>query len=154
MIGRVEADCYSFPSFLGAVDEVRIWSAARTQEQVRAGMFARLDGPRPNLVACWTFDENDGQLALDHSGNANDAVLGHDPGPDDLDPARIASDAPVGPPPCPADYDEDNSLTILDFVAFQSDFQAGHPGADCNADAALNILDFVCFQQAFTIGCP
>lgn len=56
-------------------------------------------------------------------------------------------------PGCAADHDDDGRLTILDFVAFQTDFQAGHPRADCDRDGALDILDFVCFQQVFIDGC-
>jgi len=55
---------------------------------------------------------------------------------------------------CEADCNEDGTLNILDFVCFQTLFQAGDPDADCNDDGALNILDFVCFQAVFQAGCP
>ena len=55
---------------------------------------------------------------------------------------------------CPADFDGDGSLTILDFVAFQSAFVAGDDAADFNGDGSLSILDFVAFQTAFVAGCP
>jgi hypothetical protein len=54
---------------------------------------------------------------------------------------------------CPADCNADGALNILDFVCFQTRYQAGDPAADCNADDVLNILDFVCFQGLFQAGC-
>lgn len=55
---------------------------------------------------------------------------------------------------CAADFNGDGSLNILDFVAFQSAFQAGEDDADFNGDGQMNILDFVAFQAAFQVGCP
>jgi subtilisin family serine protease len=55
---------------------------------------------------------------------------------------------------CFADFNADGSLSILDFVAFQTAFSAGDDAADCNDDGSLSVLDFVCFQQAFLAGCP
>jgi hypothetical protein len=54
---------------------------------------------------------------------------------------------------CEADFNEDGSLDILDFVAFQDAFTSGDSNADCNDDGVLNILDFVCFQGVFEAGC-
>ena len=58
------------------------------------------------------------------------------------------------PEACGADVNKDGALNILDFVEFQSLFQAADSKADCNADGDLTILDFVCFQQLFVAGCP
>ena len=55
---------------------------------------------------------------------------------------------------CPADYNGDDSLDILDFVAFQGLFQQKDNLADCNQDGVYTILDFVCFQQQYQAGCP
>jgi len=54
---------------------------------------------------------------------------------------------------CAVDFNGDGSLDILDFVAFQTAFQAGDEDADFNGDGILNILDFVAFQGAFVEGC-
>ncbi len=54
---------------------------------------------------------------------------------------------------CYADFDEDGSLTIFDFLAFQNAFDAGDPIADCDGDGALTLFDFLCFQNAFDAGC-
>jgi hypothetical protein len=55
--------------------------------------------------------------------------------------------------PCAADCDADGSLTIDDFICFQTLFALGDPSADCDADGALTIDDFICFQTLFAIGC-
>ena len=60
----------------------------------------------------------------------------------------------AGIPTCAADFDGDGSLSVLDFVAFQTAFQAGDGAADCDGSGELNVLDFVCYQQAFQAGCP
>jgi hypothetical protein len=55
---------------------------------------------------------------------------------------------------CPADVNGDGQLSILDFVAFQTLWQAMDSGADCDGSKSFNILDFVCFQALFQAGCP
>jgi len=54
---------------------------------------------------------------------------------------------------CPADINDDGTLDILDFIAFQQLFLDEHPTADCDHNGAFTILDFVCFQNAFVAGC-
>jgi FG-GAP-like repeat len=56
-------------------------------------------------------------------------------------------------PVCYADCDADGSLTIDDFICFQTFFAVGDPYADCDADGSLTIDDFICFQTFFAIGC-
>ncbi len=54
---------------------------------------------------------------------------------------------------CYADFDLDGELTLFDFLAFQSAFDAGETSADCNRDGILDIFDFLCFQNGFAAGC-
>ena len=54
---------------------------------------------------------------------------------------------------CYADFDGDGSLTIFDFLAYQTAFDDGDLVADCDADGSLTIFDFLCFQTAFDAGC-
>jgi len=54
---------------------------------------------------------------------------------------------------CDADCNADGSLDVLDFVCFQSEWQAQSELGDCNGDGAYDVLDFVCFQGLFTAGC-
>ncbi len=55
--------------------------------------------------------------------------------------------------PCFADCDGDGSLTIDDFICFQTLFALADPAADCDGDTSLTIDDFICFQTFFAIGC-
>lgn len=54
---------------------------------------------------------------------------------------------------CVADFDGDGELTIFDFLAFQTAFDAGDPSADLNEDDQLDIFDFLEFQNLFAAGC-
>jgi hypothetical protein len=54
--------------------------------------------------------------------------------------------------PC-ADCNADGNVDVLDFVCFQSEWQAQTVAGDCNGDGAYNILDFVCFQGRYVGGC-
>jgi hypothetical protein len=56
-------------------------------------------------------------------------------------------------PLCLADLDADGELTIFDFLAFQTAFDAGEMAADYDGDGSLTIFDFLAFQNAFDAGC-
>lgn len=57
-------------------------------------------------------------------------------------------------PRCRADMDSDGSLTVFDFLAFQSFFDQRHPDADFDYDGDFTLFDFLAFQSAFDVGCP
>ncbi|MEO1007979.1 MAG: GC-type dockerin domain-anchored protein [Planctomycetota bacterium] len=57
-------------------------------------------------------------------------------------------------PSCPADIDADGELTLFDFLAFQTAFDAGEISADFDEDGELTLFDFLAFQTAFDAGCP
>ncbi len=46
----------NFNSFLGEIDEVRVWNLSRTQEEIRQLMFTPLAGNENGLVAYFRFD--------------------------------------------------------------------------------------------------
>ena len=58
--------------FHGKMDEVRVWNVARTQEQIKKGMFNRLSGDEDGLVGLWNFDDSS---ANDSSPNGSDGTL-------------------------------------------------------------------------------
>ncbi|MGB9408394.1 MAG: trypsin-like peptidase domain-containing protein [Terracidiphilus sp.] len=60
----------------GAVEEVRIWAVARTQEEIRATMFCHLRGDEAGLRACWSMNEGQGQKLMDVTGNTPPGQLG------------------------------------------------------------------------------
>ncbi len=82
--------------FKGLIDEVAIYNRALSAEEIRANMHTRLAGDEPGLIGYWDFDEGEGQIVYDLSGNGNDGQLGSTPNPDVSDPAWIESDAPIG----------------------------------------------------------
>ncbi len=55
--------------------------------------------------------------------------------------------------PCVADMDASGTLTIDDFIAFQTLFALASEAADVSCDNALTIDDFIVFQTLFAIGC-
>jgi hypothetical protein len=56
----------------GAIDEVRLWSTARTEAQIRAGMSHPITAPETGLIAVWPLNGN----ASDIIGVADGQVLG------------------------------------------------------------------------------
>ena len=75
--------------FRGRLDEVRVWTAARTPSEVVEDMTRIAPARDRALVAYFTFDEAGGPWALDRSGRGNHAVLGD--GVADYMPRRVAS---------------------------------------------------------------
>jgi len=65
--------CYS-PTFSGSggftgkIDELRIWSVARSDAEIKATMGQRLSGKEPGLVVYYTFDEGTGTTSKDLVG--------------------------------------------------------------------------------------
>jgi hypothetical protein len=52
----------------GQLDEVRVWSVQRTEEEIRVNLFRRLTGREPGLAGLWNFDDP-AQPARDASVN-------------------------------------------------------------------------------------
>lgn len=64
--------------FTGELDEVRIWSDARTQQEILDNMFTNLTGDEPNLAAYYRFNQGigDSNTSLpDLSPNGNGGTL-------------------------------------------------------------------------------
>jgi hypothetical protein len=81
--------------YKGEMDEVRVWSAARSAGEVQTDMRHSPPGPAAGLVEYWTFDDvHSGGRAVDASGSGNDVTLGD--GIAARMPTRVSSDAPVG----------------------------------------------------------
>ena len=62
--------------FEGQIDDVRLWSTARTQGEVQAYLDGQLSGGEVGLVGNWRLDEAAGGTVLDQSAFGNDGVLG------------------------------------------------------------------------------
>lgn len=80
--------------FDGSLDEVRVFSSARTSDQIWSDMHTHRLGVTSGLVGEWTFDEGSGQTSADASGTGNAVMLGANGSADGADPAWISSDVP------------------------------------------------------------
>src|SRR5262249_10355550 len=62
-------------NFEGAIDDVRVWSVARTAAQIAAGKDAELTTPQTGLVAYLKANEGTGDSLADTSGQGNNALI-------------------------------------------------------------------------------
>ncbi|TVR14292.1 MAG: LamG domain-containing protein [Balneolaceae bacterium] len=58
------------PYFHGEMDEIRIWSVARTQEQIRENLLKQLAGDETGLIAYYRMTDGSGTTLTDNSTNA------------------------------------------------------------------------------------
>lgn len=80
--------------WIGALDEVRVWTTARTADQVRHDLHAHQLGATAGLAGEWTFDEGTGQTAADSSGQGNVGTFGTSTDVEASDPTWITSGVP------------------------------------------------------------
>lgn len=64
---------------MGMICEARVWSVARTPEQIWENMY-RISNPKedPTLIGYWKFDEGKGKVIRDYSMYGNDGVAEKD----------------------------------------------------------------------------
>lgn len=82
-IGASKTQTVTDENLNGKLDEVRIWSVARTQSQIMAAMKTKLS-PQQGLVAYWNFDQGAVDVVADQSGNGHHANV-------DVAPQWVAS---------------------------------------------------------------
>ena len=80
--------------FKGQIAELRIWNRELSPDEIAKYKSMSLNGDEPNLVGCWTFEQGDGQRAIDISPYKNRARLGSTYGTDKSDPVwvRVGTD--------------------------------------------------------------
>lgn len=61
--------------FEGYFEEIRIWTVARSADEIQADMNRRLTGAEPNLVGLWSLNDATGDRARDRSPSDNGGVL-------------------------------------------------------------------------------
>lgn len=61
----------------GNIAEARVWSVARTGKEIWENMYD-IDPQTPGLVAYWKFDEGEGNVSIDLTGNGNNAIADKD----------------------------------------------------------------------------
>ena len=80
--------------FEGLIDEVRIWSVARTQSELIASTNTYLNGVENNLFGYWRINEYTGQTTYDLTTNAFNGQLGSTINTDNNDPIYIETNWP------------------------------------------------------------
>ena len=117
------------------------------------------DGPSVDVTLQWaTYDDASDQTSLSRiwggihppADDLPGRIIGAEIAPDAWDLADHYFNGLVS---CAADFNGDDDLNILDFVAFQTLFQQQDNLADCDGNGVYNVLDFVCFQQTYQAGC-
>ncbi|MCC6426017.1 MAG: hypothetical protein IT435_04270 [Phycisphaerales bacterium] len=140
-IGRALNDNEALPTpFAGMIDEVRVWTTARTPEQIAASYDQTVSGGTPGLMACYRFDvdENPG---WDASGRGHQGTL-H--GGATAIPSAVC---------CAADFDGSGFADAEDYTAFVLSFEAGQSRSDFDRSGFVDFDDFAGFVQAFEAGC-
>ena len=61
--------------FAGEMSEFRVWDRTLTADEVANNMHVELSGHEDGLFGYWKFDAGEGQIAYDHSGNANHGAI-------------------------------------------------------------------------------
>lgn len=61
--------------FTGIIDNVQMWSVARTEEEIRESLFAEPAGTESGLIAAWLFNESTGSSTVS-AGDTYTATLG------------------------------------------------------------------------------
>lgn len=59
----------------GIVDDVRIWTIARTQAEIQNSINRELNGNETGLVAYWKFNESSGSISEDSTANNIDGTI-------------------------------------------------------------------------------
>ncbi|HEU4764426.1 MAG TPA: LamG-like jellyroll fold domain-containing protein, partial [Candidatus Eisenbacteria bacterium] len=131
--------------FDGAVDEVRVWNVARTQDQIQSTANVQIDAPASGLVARWSLDEGWGPSFAGSAGTSVtgtlmgspyawdggapfDLALNHAPGaPVAVAPANGATGVSTSPTLSANVTDPDGNALQ---VAFYGRPEAGTPGPD------------------------
>mgnify|MGYP003311859445 CR=1 FL=1 len=62
-------------SIKGNLDEVRVWDYALGGQQIQENMYNELTGYENGLVGYWNFNDGDGDVLTDFSGNGNHGTI-------------------------------------------------------------------------------
>lgn len=81
----------SSTAFNGLLEEIRIWSHARSATDILRDAKIRLTGTETGLVAYWDFKEGSGQIVSDKTVNAHNGYLGNSLAMDNADPIWLSS---------------------------------------------------------------
>ena len=71
---------YGYGTYLGYVDEMRIWKEARTQQQIKDNRYGTVAVPQANLSGYWPLSASNGSTLVDISGNNRSVPLNSNTG--------------------------------------------------------------------------
>lgn len=92
-IGKGDPEYSSGEYFHGVLDEIRLWNVARSEQEIRAAMNARLTGKEKGLVAYWNFDDGTVNDQSGHGNHGQSPQVVESPWPD----AQAAAQSPAKP---------------------------------------------------------
>ncbi|MBN1479445.1 hypothetical protein JXA70_04155 [candidate division KSB1 bacterium] len=61
--------------FEGKIDQVRLWTKARSRDEIQRDMLQSLVGIEAGLVGCWQFEEGSGSEVKDRTPNRNHGTI-------------------------------------------------------------------------------
>ncbi|MBN1338653.1 MAG: PKD domain-containing protein, partial [Bacteroidales bacterium] len=114
--------------FEGLIDEVRIWSAARTQSEIQSSMTSYLSGTETGLQAYYRLNDVAGQVAYDFTGNGYNGTLGSSNAPDTYDPQWTPTNWPYDTYLL-ADFSVNPGSGIAPLDVQFTDFSMGNPAS-------------------------
>ncbi len=137
-------------AFDGKMDEVRIWSEARTLEEINSNMFKHLNGDEDNLMAYYQMSDASGTTLTDNSSNSNNGTLiGNMNNNDWVNSYVPLADLPsayqnnvegLWESTATADSDESDGLSLSVDVALSNDFIIFGNNDDDNGTSSSSIL--------------
>lgn len=76
-------------AFIGLIDDVRVWSVARSQMNIKRSMRRPPKGNEEKLVAWFALNEGSGQVIPNPTGKTGPMMLGESREPDGQDPVWV-----------------------------------------------------------------
>lgn len=128
----------------GVIEDVRIWTVERTDEEIAGNADRKLRGDEPGLLANWRFEEGAGVFAADTANGYDGFVSGV--------PIWMGTDCGG----CATDLDGDGATAISDLAILLSNFAtSGASGADgdLNGDQSVDIADLAVLLASFGTTC-
>ncbi|MEZ6088783.1 MAG: LamG-like jellyroll fold domain-containing protein [Pirellulaceae bacterium] len=105
--------------FQGNVDEIRLWDTNLTELQIQSRMNREVSGTEANLVAAWSFNEGQGNIVADRTGNHHGQLV---------DEASFSNDTPL------LTANEIRQTFLVDGISV-GDLVATDPGGNVNANS-------------------
>jgi len=122
------ADKQPLRTFIGEIDEIRVWDRYFDYAMVRQRVFSNINRPLPGLKAAWKMNEGEGSLVKDLVGNSDLTLPEYPLGK----PAWRVSTAPLGSPVRKISFEDDTHLQVMAASFCQEILIKGHVGKVCS----------------------